>query len=103
MSDLSFFLALRWTAAPLIGVIEASSTNLTLEQIPKFRAATMSLASAFSGTGIAVGIAIAGTALNSYINPVAGFQALGLTVGALAFTGALISLFFAKDPAKTSA
>ena len=103
MSDLSFFLALRWTAAPLIGVIAAASTNLTLEQVPKFRAATMSLASAFSGTGIAVGITIAGAVLNSYSNPVAGFQALGLTVGALAFAGALISLFFAKDPVKTKA
>lgn len=103
MTDLTIFLCLRWTASALIGVVAAASTNLTLEQVPQFRGATMSLSSAFSGVGTALGITIAGVVLNMFINPVGGFQALGLTVGALAFAGALINLFFAKDSLRLSA
>ncbi len=103
MRDLTIFLALRWTASLLIGMVAAASANLTLEQVPQFRGATMSLSSAFSGVGTAIGIAVAGAVLNMFINPVEGFQALGLTIGALAFAGALISLFFAKDPLRPNA
>jgi MFS transporter, DHA1 family, inner membrane transport protein len=98
MRDLIIFLALRWTAAPLIGVLAAAATNLTLEQVPKFRGATMALSSAFVGVGTAVGITVAGAVLNGYVNPVIGFEALGLTVGAFAFAGVLINLLFARDP-----
>jgi predicted MFS family arabinose efflux permease len=98
MQDLGIFLALRWTAAPLIGIVAAAATNLTLEQVPQFRGTTMSLSSAFSGVGTAVGIAVAGAVLNLYVNPTIGFQALGLTVGGFAFAGALVILFFARDP-----
>jgi predicted MFS family arabinose efflux permease len=100
--DLIVFLALRWAAAPLIGVMMAAATNLTLEQFPKFRGTTMSLSSAFSGVGTAVGVIVAGIVLNSFVNPESGFQALGLTVGALAFAGGLVILFFAKDPVRTN-
>jgi MFS family permease len=98
MRDLSLFLALRWVAAPFVGIIAAAATNLTLEQVPQFRGTTMSLSSAFSGVGTAVGITVAGAVLNSYANPVTGFQAVGLTVGALAFTGVLILFVFAREP-----
>lgn len=98
MPDLIPFLALRWTAAPIIGVIAAAAANLTLEQVPQFRGTTMSLASAFGGVGVAVGTGVVGAVLNLYANPVTGFQALGLTVGIFAFTGALINLLFARDP-----
>jgi predicted MFS family arabinose efflux permease len=100
--DLRIAVALRWIAAPLIGVIAAAATNLTLEQVPQFRGTMMSLGSAFSGVGTAVGIAVAGVVLNLYANPVIGYQMLGLTVGALAFAGTLVNLFFAKDPLKPS-
>jgi len=103
MQDLGIFLALRWTAAPLIGVIAAAATNLTLEQVPQFRGTTMSLSSAFSGAGTAVGILVAGAVLNLYVNPVIGFQVVGLTVGAFAFAGALVILFFARDPIRNPA
>ena len=102
MHNLIIFLALRWTTAPLIGVITAAATNLTLEQLPQFRGTTMSLSSAFSGVGTAIGITVAGIVLNSFVNAEIGFQALGLTVGALAFAGASVILFFAKDPLKNS-
>lgn len=67
--DLIVFLALRWMAAPLIGVIAAAATNLTLEQFPQFRGTTMSLSSAFGGVGTAAGVIVAGIVLNSFVNP----------------------------------
>jgi predicted MFS family arabinose efflux permease len=100
MQYIIIFLALRWSASILIGIVAAAASNLALEQVPQFRGTMMSLASAFSGVGTAIGIAVAGTVLNLYTNAVTGFQALGLTVGALAFAGALVNLFFAKDPLK---
>jgi MFS family permease len=100
MPYIIIFLALRWSASILIGIVAAAASNLALEQVPQFRGTMMSLASAFSGVGTAIGIAVAGTALNFYTNSVTGFQALGLTVGAFAFGGALVTLFFAKDPLK---
>jgi len=103
MQDLRVFLALRWTAAPLIGVVAAAATNLTLEQVPQFRGTSMSLSSAFSGVGTAVGITVAGAVLNLYGNVTIGFQALGLAVGAFAFAGALVILFFARDPIRNPA
>jgi predicted MFS family arabinose efflux permease len=99
--DLWIRQAIRWTASIFIGITIASASNLTLEQVPQFRGTTMSLASAFSGVGTAFGIAIAGAILNLYTDPRIGFQALGLTVCALAFVAALINLLFAKDPFKT--
>ena len=100
MPNLSAFLAFRWAASPIIGIIAVAATNLTLEQVPQFRSTTMALASAFSGVGTAVGITVAGAVLNFYVNPVLGFKALGLAIGALAFLGALVNMFFAKDPVK---
>ena len=60
----------------------------------------MSLSSAFSGVGTAVGIYIAGAVLNLYVNPMTGFQALGLTMSAFNLAAILVVLFFAKDPVK---
>jgi predicted MFS family arabinose efflux permease len=98
MANLWVFLAFRWVASIFIGVTVAAASNLMLEQVPQFRVTAMSLTSAFSGVGTAVGITIAGAVLNLYVNPTIGFQALGLTVGAFAFAGALVNLFFAKEP-----
>jgi MFS family permease len=100
--DLIIFVALRWTASILIGITISASSNLMLEQVPQFRGTAMSLRSAFSGIGTGFGITVAGTVLNLFVNPTVGFQALGLTVGALAFAGALVNLFFARDPLKLS-
>jgi predicted MFS family arabinose efflux permease len=96
--DLSLFIALHWLASIFIGITITASSNLMLEQVPRFRGTAMSLNSAFSGTGTAFGFALTGAVLNIFINPTIGFQALGLTVGVLAFSGALVNLFFAKEP-----
>jgi predicted MFS family arabinose efflux permease len=96
--NLNIHIALRWTAAIFIGITVASASNLLLEQVPRFRGTAMSLNSAFSGLGTAVGITISGAVLNLFVNPIIGFQALGLTIGTLAFAGAFVNLFFARDP-----
>ena len=100
MQDLSLFITLHWAASIFIGITITASSNLMLEQIPHFRGTAMSLNSAFSSVGTAFGIALTGAVLNLIINPTIGFQALGLTVGLLAFSGALVNLFFAREPLK---
>jgi predicted MFS family arabinose efflux permease len=102
MQDLGIFLALRWTASFLVGILLAAASNLTLEQVPMLRGTTMSLASAFSGIGTALGVTLAGAVLNLYIDATMGFQALGLTIGVLASADALVLLFVAKEPIRTA-
>ena len=103
LPGLTIFLALRWAASIFIGVMVAAASNLMLEQVPQFRGTAMSLSSAFSGVGTAVGILVAGAVLNLYVNATIGFQVVGLTVGAFAFAGALVILFFARDPIRNPA
>jgi predicted MFS family arabinose efflux permease len=102
MQDLGIFLALRWTASFLVGILLAAASNLTLEQVPMLRGTTTSLASAFSGIGTALGVTLAGAVLNLYIDATMGFQALGLTIGVLASADALVLLFVAKEPIRTA-
>jgi DHA1 family inner membrane transport protein len=92
--------ALRLTASLIGGASVAAFANLTIEQVPEFKGTTMALSSAFIGVGTAVGIAVAGTMLNLYASPTAGFQALGLVMGGLSFVMVLVTLFFARDPIK---
>ena len=101
MQNLGVFLALRWINAVLIGVTVAAASNLMLEQVPQFRGTAMSLSSAFSGVGTAVGITVVGAVLNLYVDPTVGFQALGLTVGAFGFAGTFVYIFFAREPVQT--
>jgi predicted MFS family arabinose efflux permease len=102
MRDLSVFIALRWIGAILLGVTVAAASNLILEQVPQFRGTAMSLSSAVAGVGTAVGITVVGAVLNLYGDPAIGFQALGLTVAAFGFAGALVTVLFAKDPFKNA-
>jgi predicted MFS family arabinose efflux permease len=102
VQDLSLFLAIHYLASIFIGISIAAGSNLILEQVPAFRGSVMFLNSAFNGVGTASGIALTGLVINSFANPITGFQVLGLTVGALAFSGALVTQFFAKDPIKHS-
>ena len=101
MQNLGVFLALRWINAVLIGVTIAAASNLMLEQVPQFRGTAMSLSSAFSGVGTAVGITVVGAVLNLYVDATIGFQTLGLTVGAFGFAGTFVYLFFAREPFQT--
>jgi predicted MFS family arabinose efflux permease len=99
--DIWLRVALRWTASILGGASLAAFSNLMIEQVPQFRGTAMSLSSAFSGVGTAVGIGIAGAILNLYTNPSLGFQALGLAMGFLTVVAVIVILRFAKDPVKT--
>ena len=90
----------RWIASFFGGLSVAAIANLILEQVPRFRGSVMSLSSAFGGVGAAVGIALGGAVLNLYIEPTVGFQALGLTMGAIVLIAVFVYIFFAKDPIK---
>jgi len=102
--------AVRWATAFLGGVSGAAFVNLMVEQTPQFRRTAMSLSSAFVGVGTAVGIAVSGILLNvygipgnianTYLNPIMGFQAMGLAMAAFGFAAILVVLFFARDPIK---
>jgi DHA1 family multidrug resistance protein-like MFS transporter len=94
-------IALRWTASILGGASLAAFTNLMIEQVPLFRGTAMSLSSAFSGVGTAIGIGIGGIVINLYANTLTGFEALGLTMGVFSVSAVVIILFLAKDPTKT--
>ena len=101
MQNLGVFLALRWINAVLIGVTIAAASNLMLEQVPQFRGTAMSLSSAFSGVGTAVGITVVGAVLNLYVDATVGFQALGLTVGAFGFAGTLVYVLLVREPIRS--
>ena len=90
----------RWIASFFGGLSSVAIANLILEQVPRFRGTVMSLSHAFGGVGAAIGIALGGAVLNLYIEPAVGFQALGLTMGAIVFAAVFVYLFIAKDPIK---
>ncbi len=100
MPSLGLRVALHWTASAFGGVATAAFVNLMLEQVPRFRGTAMSLSSALSGIGQAVGITTAGAVLNLYVNPTTGFQSLGLAMGALVLAAVFVTLFLAKDPVR---
>jgi len=77
------------------GMLTSAFASLTLEQVPQFRGALMSLRGAFAGMGSFLGIAIGGIVLNSY-----SYQAVGILLGALSFASITVVLLFAIDPLK---
>ena len=103
MWNLSVFLAFFTLAGRVFyRYTAAASSNLTLEQVPQSRGTVMSLSSAFGGVGTAVGIAVAGTVLNLFVDATIGFQTVGLTVGIFASIGSSVIFFFAKDPVRSN-
>jgi len=71
------------------------SYSLTLEQVPRFRGTVMSISSAATSLGSAIGAAMGGLALLLY-----DYEFLGIAGGAMALVAAIFYLL-AIDPAKT--
>ena len=78
------------------GMLSAGYASLALEQIPKYRASTMSLRGTFIGLGGFIGVTIGGTTLNLY-----NYQAVGFALAALGLTSMIIVALFVKDPKTT--
>lgn len=80
------------------GVILTAANSLTLEQVPSFRGTMMSLNSAASQLGIALGAGIGGLALFLY-----NWGFVGLSLGVIELTAACVYQLAAKDPRGSSA
>ena len=102
MVILTFFtptLELSWIVSIIrvwcSGMLASAFASLTLEQVPEFRGAMMSLRGAFGGVGGFLGVTIGGIVLNTY-----GYEAVGMLLAAASFASITVILFFAIDPAR---
>ena len=84
-----------WLGALLNGMLYSATTNLTLEQLPRFRGTMMSIASATGSLGAAMGTALGGWILVTY-----HYNQLGWFMGAFNVVAVLIYYFITKDPTR---
>lgn len=86
-------LALNFTSAWFMGMMASTASSLTLEQVPRFRGSMMSLSSAATSLGSAVGAAVGGMALIWY-----DYETLGSILGVMGIASAVIFYFLTTDP-----
>lgn len=78
------------------GMLATASFSLTLEQVPNFRGTMMSLRSASTSMGAALGAGIGGWALFWW-----DYERVGLVLGALSIAAAIIFNILVFDPTST--
>ncbi len=88
-------LLLNLAAAFVFGMFTAAAISLTLEQVPAYRGAMMSVDSAFVNLGYALGAAVGGMALLKF-----GYEGLGGALGLFGIVAAVVFYVFAKDPTR---
>lgn len=88
-------LLLNFAAAFLFGMVVAGAISLTLEQVPAYRGAMMSVDSAFVNLGYALGAAVGGAALLWF-----KYEGLGVALGFLGIVAAAVFYAFARDPTR---
>jgi predicted MFS family arabinose efflux permease len=93
LSVLWLSLIMALVCCVLAGMRYSASDNLTLEQIPEFRGAMMSIGSAASSLGSTLGAGVGGLTLISW-----GYGGLGLSLSSFGIAAAAIYLLFAIDP-----
>jgi predicted MFS family arabinose efflux permease len=86
-------LALNFTAAWFMGMMASAASSLTLEQVPRFRGSMMSISSAATSLGSAVGAAVGGMALIWY-----DYDVLGAILGGMGIIAAMVFYLVTKDP-----
>lgn len=74
----------------------AAATSLTLEQVPRFRGAMMSIRAAALSVGQALGAGVGGLALLLY-----DYEFVGISLGGMGIIGAAIFYLLAIDPTRT--
>jgi predicted MFS family arabinose efflux permease len=94
VSSIWLSLALEFTAAWFMGMMASSAVSLTLEQVPRFRGSMMSISSAATSLGSAVGAAVGGMALIWF-----DYDVLGIILGAMGIIAAIVFNFVTVDPA----
>jgi predicted MFS family arabinose efflux permease len=80
----------------LVGMMDAASTNLIVEQLPAFVGVMVSLSRAVTQFGFSVGSSLGGVFLLLY-----GYQDMFLLLGSLAIASAIVFHFFTIDPLTT--
>jgi DHA1 family inner membrane transport protein len=91
--DIWFSLALNFTAAWFMGMMASAASSLTLEQVPTFRGSMMSMSSAATSLGSAVGAAVGGMALIW-----CDYDVLGVILGGMGIVAAIVFHLVTKDP-----
>jgi DHA1 family purine base/nucleoside efflux pump-like MFS transporter len=88
-------LALSLIAGWFFGMVTSSSNSLTLEQVPEFRGTLMSIDTAAIHLGSAFGTALGGLALLSF-----DYEGMGLVLGVMGVTAAVVFQFLTTDPTR---
>ena len=91
--NLWFSASARFLGGLFIAFAFSALSSLTLEQVPKHRGTLMSINSAIGSLGSALGSFIGGMALLWY-----GYALVGISLGAVAVSSAVITHFLASDP-----
>ena len=77
------------------GINSSAAQSLNLEQVPEFRGAMMSMSTAAMNLGEAIGAGMGGLALLLF-----GYEALGVSLGAMAIAAAMIYHLLTTDPTR---
>jgi len=94
--DLWLSVALSLLGCLFSGMLSTAFTSLTLEQVPRFRGTMMSMNSAVSNTGSALGAGLGGLALLLF-----NYEGMAISLGVMGFAGAVIFHLLAIDPTRT--
>lgn len=88
-----FSVSARFLGGLFIAFAFSALNSLTLEQVPEHRGTLMSISQAVTSIGSAIGSFIGGMALLWY-----GYPLMGISLGALAISSAVITYFLASEP-----
>ncbi len=89
-------LAILFLTFSFIALGHTASTSLTLEQAPKFRGTMMSIHGAAGHMGSALGVGMSGLMLLLY-----DYEFMGISLGAMCITAAIIYYSLVIDPTRT--
>jgi predicted MFS family arabinose efflux permease len=88
-------LALSLIGSWFFGMVTSAANSLTLEQVPEFRGTMMSIDTAAINLGSALGTALGGLALVFF-----DYEGLGIVLGVMGVTAAIVFHFLTTDPTR---
>ena len=93
--DLGVSMIAAFLASASTGMRVAASASLTLEQVPDFRGAMMSISSTAGNLGSSLGVGIGGVTLLSF-----DYEGVGMLLGAMGVAAAMVFQLLAIDPTR---
>jgi len=94
--DLGVSILAVFLASASAGMRVAASASLTLEQVPEFRGAMMSISSTAGNLGSSLGVGIGGVMLLLF-----DYEGVGMSLGALGVAAAMVFQLLAIDPTRS--